>query len=87
MKEKNITLILSLVKAGEYFLNGIRLAFDAPYEVYIVNDDLYMPYYRVYINGELAGMALYERQADEILLNLTEKQAHIFSIGGKEQNR
>lgn len=57
-----------LVADGQYYLNGTRLHFDEPWAVYIVNDDLYTPYYRIYIGNEFRGVARYEYEAYDFLL-------------------
>jgi len=72
MAEMNleVTLKCELVSEGQYFLNGTRLQFDEPWAIYVVNGDAYMPYYRIYIDGRFAGVALYEKVAEEFLLNI-----------------
>lgn len=64
-----VNLKCELVSEGQYYLRGTRLNFDEPWAIYLVNDDFYMPYYRIYINGSFRGVALYERIAEEFLLN------------------
>lgn len=63
-----VALTCNLVASGECYLNGTRLHFDEPWAVYIINGDLYMPYYRIYINNEFRGVARYEREAYDFLL-------------------
>lgn len=79
-----LSIVLEEVQAGQYYLKGTRLAFDSPYAIYVVNGDRYMPYYRVHIGGQLAGMFNYEREAEQYLLQLTSAQAHVFDIKVKE---
>lgn len=67
-KSIDITFKCELIAEGQYYLNGTRLHFDEPWAIYIVNNDLYMPYYRIYINGSFKGVALYEREAYAFLL-------------------
>ena len=67
-KKIEVKLTCELIAGGQYFLNGTRLHFDEPWTVYIVNGDLYMPYYRIYINNEFRGVARYEREAFDFLL-------------------
>jgi hypothetical protein len=86
MEEIKLTLTLSLVKRDQYYLNGTRLAFDAPYEIFIVNGDRYVPYYRVHIAGQLAAIVNHEREAEQFLFNLTSAQAHIFSNHWEEEH-
>lgn len=69
MKEKmEVKLTCELVAKGQYYLNGTRLYIDEPWAVYIVNGDMYIPYYRIYINNEFRGVARYEREAYDFLL-------------------
>lgn len=65
----DVKLTCELVAKGQHYLNGTRLHFDEPWAVYLVNGDMYMPYYRIYINNEFRGVALYEHIAFEFLLN------------------
>lgn len=81
----SLNLNLERVQDGQYYLKGTRLDFDLPYAIYIVNGDKYIPYYRVHINGKLAAIVDYERQAEEFLLKLTKAQAHVFAITEKQQ--
>lgn len=71
MEEKilEVKLICELVAEGQCYLNGTRLHFDEPWAIYRVNNDMYMPYYRIYINNEFRGVALYEQIAFDFLLN------------------
>lgn len=75
-KEMNITITCTLIAEDQYYLNGIRLAFDYPWAIYIVNGDRAIPYYRIYINKKLVAFTNYEREAYNYLLNLTKEQAH-----------
>lgn len=68
-KRIKVELTCELVANGQYYLNGTRLHFDEPWAVYIVNGDMYMPYYRIYIDNEFRGVARYEREAYDFLLN------------------
>ena len=70
MANKKIKEVLEceLIAQGQYYLNGTRLHFDEPWAVYVVNGDCYLPYYRIYINNEFRGTALYEGQAYDFLL-------------------
>lgn len=68
-KKIEVKLTCELIADGQYYLNGTRLHFDEPWAVYIVNGDMYMPYYRIYIDGEFKGVARYEREAYDFLLN------------------
>lgn len=68
-KQIEIKLIGELVAEGRYYLNGTRLNFDEPWAVYLINNDMYMPYYRIYINNEFRGVALYEQVAFNFLIN------------------
>lgn len=70
-KKIEVTLTCNLIAEGQYYLNGTRLHFDEPWAVYVVNGDLYMPYFRIYINGEFRGVARYEREAFDFLLKAT----------------
>lgn len=67
-KKKEVTLDCTLIAEGQYYLNGTRLYFDEPWAIYVVNGDLYMPYFRIYINDEFRGVARYEREAVDFLL-------------------
>lgn len=71
MANKRIKEVLEceLIAEGQYYLNGTRLHFDEPWAVYVVNGDCYTPYYRIYINNEFKGVARYEREAYNFLLN------------------
>lgn len=69
IKQFEVTLTCELVANGQYYLNGTRLHFDEPWAVYIVNGDLYMPYYRIYISNELRGFAHYDYEAFQFLLD------------------
>lgn len=83
-----LNIVLEETQTGQYYLKGTRLAFNSPYAIYVVNGDMYMPYYRVHINGQLAGIFNYEREAEQFLLQLTTAQAHIFDIkvkGGEQK--
>lgn len=64
-----VKLNCELIAKGQYYLNGTRLHFDEPWAIYLVNDDFYMPYYRIYINNKFRGVAVYERIAFDFLLN------------------
>ena len=66
----------TLVAEDRYFFNGTRLAFDYPWAVYIVNGDMPIPYYRVYINNRCVAIVNYEREAYDYLLHLTKERAH-----------
>lgn len=79
MEKTKLTLTLNLIKRDQFYLNGTRLAFDAPYEIFIVNGDRYVPYYRVHIAGQLAAIVNYVREAESFLLSLTKEKAHVFS--------
>lgn len=83
---KTITLNLEKVQSGQYYLKGTRLYFDLPYEIYIVNGDRSIPYYRLHINGKFAAMFNYERQAEQWLLDLSAEQAHVFDIVEEKEN-
>jgi len=74
-KKIEVTLTCNLIAEGQYYLNGTRLHFDEPWAVYVVNGDLYMPYFRIYINGEFRGVARYEREAFDFLLKATNSLA------------
>ena len=75
-----VKLNLELVQEGQYYLKGTRLYFDLPYQIYVVNGDRSIPYYRLHINGKFAAMFNYERQAEQWLLDLSAEQAHVFDI-------
>lgn len=66
----------TLVAEDRYYLNGVRLAFDYPWAVYIVNGDRAIPYYRIYINDRFIAFAGTETDAYNYLLNITAAQAH-----------
>lgn len=74
-KKLEVKLTCTLIDEGQYYLKGTRLYFDEPWAVYVVNGDLYMPYYRIYINGEFRGVARYEREAVDFLLKATSSLA------------
>ena len=74
-KQIEIKLIAELVAEGRYYLNGTRLNFDEPWAVYLINNDMYMPYYRIYINNEFRGVALYEQVAFNFLINAKDSLA------------
>lgn len=63
-----ITYTCNLVANGQYYLNGIRLHFDEPWAVYIVNGDMFIPYYRIYIGNTFVGVARYDHEAFDFLL-------------------
>ncbi len=67
-KTIKVELTCELVASGQYYLNGTRLHFDEPWAVYIVNGDMYVPYYRIYMNDQFVGVARYEREAYDFLL-------------------
>lgn len=67
-KKIKVELTCELVANGQYYLNGTRLHFDEPWAVYIVNGDMYVPYYRIYMNDQFVGVARYEREAYDFLL-------------------
>lgn len=75
ISKKMEVLVCELVADGQYYLNGTRLHFDEPWAVYIVNDDLYVPYYRIYINNEFRGVSRYEHEAYDFLLKATNSLA------------
>ena len=66
-KKIEVKLTCELVAEGQYYLKGIRLHFDEPWAVYVVNGDCYIPYYRIYINGNFVGVAQYECQVYDFL--------------------
>lgn len=68
VKKMKEILDCTLIAEGQYYLNGTRLYFDEPWAVYVVNGDLFYPYYRIYINGAFRGVARYEREAFDFLL-------------------
>lgn len=74
-KKIEIKLIGELVAEGRYYLNGTRLNFDEPWAVYLINNDAYMPYYRIYIDNEFRGVALYEYVAFNFLINAKDSLA------------
>lgn len=74
-RQIEIKLIGELVAEGRYYLNGTRLNFDEPWAVYLINNDMYMPYYRIYINNEFRGVALYEQVAFNFLINAKDSLA------------
>lgn len=63
-----IALTCNLVANGQYYLNGTRLHFDEPWAVYIVNGDMFIPYYRIYIGNRFVGVARYDHEAFDFLL-------------------
>lgn len=67
-KKIEVKLTCELVASGQYYLNGTRLHFDESWAVYIVNGDMYVPYYRIYMNDQFVGVARYEREAYDFLL-------------------
>lgn len=71
-----IQIECTLIAEGGYYCNGTRLAFDYPWAVYIVNGDMPIPYYRVYINSRCVAVVKHEREAYDLLLGLTKEQAH-----------
>ena len=56
-----VTINCNLISEGQYYLNGTRLSFDYPWAVYIVNHDMVIPYYRIYINNRMVAMTVHER--------------------------
>lgn len=68
-KTLEVKLKCELLSEGQYYLDKTRLHFDEPWAIYIVNNDAYVPYYRIYIDGKFVGVARYEREANEFLLN------------------
>ena len=82
---KIICINLEKVQAGQYYLKGTRLYFDLPYEIYVVNGDRAIPYYRLHINGQFAAMFNHEKQAEEWLLDLSAEQAHVFDIAEEKK--
>lgn len=81
-RRDNMEIVIQCQKVSgdQYFCNGKRLAFDYPWEVFIVNGDQPIPYYRVYIGGRCVHFVRYEQQAYDFLLGLTKEQAHIPTI-------
>lgn len=67
-KKIEVKFTCELVADGQYYLNGTRLHFDEPWAVYIVNGDMYVPYYRIYIDNEFKGVARYDHEAFDFLL-------------------
>lgn len=74
---KEITIKMEKVDEGQYFCEEQRLSFDLPWSIYIVNGDLYTPYYRVYFGGCLMLMVSTERKCYEFIKGISKEAAHI----------
>ena len=77
---KEVTITMLKCDSDRYFCKGQRLAFDYPWEIYIVNGDLFVPYYRVYINNKFMSIYSTAEQCYEFLKGLTKEQAHVAGI-------
>lgn len=76
-KTKEITIKMDLLEEGQYFCDGQRLDFDLPWSIYVVNGDLYAPYYRVYLADCFMGMSGSPAGCHKFLKNMTREGAHI----------
>lgn len=65
------------VDEDQYFCKGQRLAFDLPWCIYCVENDLFTPYFRVYVGEQLMAFRYSLEQCYEFLKNLTVAEAHI----------
>ena len=70
-KKFDVKLSCEVVAEGQYYLNGTRLNFDEKWMICVVNNDSYVPYYRIYIDDGFRGVARYEQQAFDFLLKAT----------------
>lgn len=75
-----IKIEMRKVDEGQYYCKDIRLSFDLPWTIYIVNGDLYTPYYRIYIADCLMCMRNSLEKSYEYISKLTREEAHIASM-------
>ena len=80
-----LLLEMEKVDGDQYFCKGQRLSFDLPWSVYVVNRDLYTPYYRVYIGRRLMCIRQSLDKSYEYLRNVSKEEAHIAEIGDSSQ--
>lgn len=74
---KEVTIKMEKIDEGQYFCEGQRLSFDLPWSIYVVNGDLYAPYYRVYFGDRLMSIASTERKCYEFIKGVAKEFAHI----------
>ena len=70
-----ITLTLLRVSSGQGFCGDIALGHEEPWEIFVVNGDMYVPYYRVHIGGKCVGIASSEERARNLLVSVSKKMS------------
>ena len=82
MKDDTVEIKLNMTKIDNdrYFCNGQRLAFDLPWAIYRVNNDLYFPYFRIYIGEVLMGIQFTMQGSYEYIQNMSSEAAHIANM-------
>lgn len=74
---KEITIKMEKVDSEQYYCKGQRLSFDLPWTIYVVNGDMYTPYYRVYIGECLMCIRHSLEKSYEYIKNVSREEAHI----------
>lgn len=74
---KEITIKMEKIDEGQYFCEGQRLSFNLPWYIYVVNGDLYAPYYRIYFGDCLMSIMSTERKCYEFIKSISKEAAHI----------
>lgn len=72
----DIKITMRLVDEDRYFVKGTRLAYDQPWQIFEVLNDLPYPYYRIYVDGRCMGFANSETEAYDRVRRLTPEQTH-----------
>lgn len=72
----SVKITMTLLDEDRYFCNGIRLAYDQPWQIFMVLNDLPCPYYRIYVDGRCMGFAYSETEAYSRVRHLTSEQTH-----------
>lgn len=77
---KEVTIYMEKVDSDQYFCKGKRLSFDLPWTIYRVNNDLYRPYYRIYIGDCLMTLMLTEASAYDYIKDVSVGEAKIAEL-------
>lgn len=72
-----VVIRMEKLDSDKYFCCGKRLSFDLPWSIYIVNGDMYIPYYRIYIGNCLMCIRYSMDQCYEYIQNVSYEEAHI----------
>lgn len=72
----SVRITMILLVEDRYFCNSVRLAYDQPWQIFMVQNDLSRPYYCIYVGGRCMGFAYSETEAYSRVKHLTSEQTH-----------